>query len=154
MRNKLYAEKLCWPCCRPLVGCIRLRMDLQNHSSNSGIWFPFETAQWKRRWRSTSLAALGARTASCSATCSHTSTCSLPLAPAGLGCGQVPCRSTSQLLPTDKGLTKQPPGRDRFQSGLSPKMKDAHQTPFFPQQHQLPSVVFTAPTASRIWSMS
>lgn len=49
-----------WPCCKLLFWCIRLRTDLQNHSSNSDIRFPFETAQYKSWWWSTRLAGLAA----------------------------------------------------------------------------------------------
>lgn len=41
-----------------VIWCIRLRTDLQNHSSSSDVWFPFGSAQWKRWWWSTRLAGL------------------------------------------------------------------------------------------------
>lgn len=111
----------------------------------------------KRWWWSTSPAGRVARAAYCSATCSHASISSLPFAPIGLGCVHMPCRSTTQLLPRNTDLTKQSPGTrlvSILPSGLSPKRKDTHQTQFFPQPHQVTSIVFTATTVSRIWSMS
>lgn len=151
IRNKLHTEKLCWPCYRLAFWCIRLRTDLQNHSSNLDTWLPFAAAQCKNGGE-----AQPGRPGCWSSLLQphrHPSSAICPL-----WAGLWPCALQAHIPAAawNTGLTKYPPGMGLISilsSGLALKIKKPR-IRHNPQPQQVPSIVFTASTLSRIWSMS